>query len=86
VLSACSPPPCTPSSCTAGQVCCIGGAVSAGIATCISAEATGACPGNARLVCATDADCAAVPGTRCATSADGLDQLSCRVPLPAAEP
>jgi hypothetical protein len=78
----CTPPPCTPTSCDAGQVCCVGGGI--GTPTCSAASDTGACPGNSRLVCITDAECAATPGTECLPNPNGGGggQLSCRVPPP----
>jgi hypothetical protein len=78
----CTPPPCTPTSCDAGQVCCVGGGI--GAPTCSVASDTGACQGNSRLVCITDADCAPTPGTQCLPNPNGGGggQLSCRVPPP----
>jgi hypothetical protein len=78
----CTPPACTPTSCAAGEVCCVGGGVNT--PTCTAAEDTGACPGNQRLVCITDAECAPTPGTECLPNpfGGGNGQLSCRVPPP----
>jgi hypothetical protein len=77
----CTPPACTPTSCDAGQVCCVGGGINT--PTCSVASDTGACNGNARLFCATDADCAASPGTVCITNPNGFGGgLSCRLPPP----
>ena len=78
----CTPPPCTPTSCEAGQVCCVGGGVNA--PTCSAASDTGACPGNSRLVCSTDAECAPTAGTQCLPNPNGGGGgvLSCRVPPP----
>jgi hypothetical protein len=69
----CRVPPCTPTSCAAGQLCCAPqGGGGGGVAACVTpvapaADAGGAaavCPGsnanNSRLVCTTDADCASV--------------------------
>ncbi|HTV25857.1 MAG TPA: hypothetical protein VMG12_44475 [Polyangiaceae bacterium] len=79
----CTPPACTPDSCEAGQVCCVGGGI--GTPTCSAASDTGACPGNSRLVCTTDAECAPSPGTECLPNPfGGGAQLSCRVPPPVA--
>jgi hypothetical protein len=79
----CTPPACTPTSCEAGQVCCVGGGINT--PTCSVASDTGACNGNSRLLCATDADCAASPGTVCITNPNGNGGvLSCRVPPPPA--
>jgi hypothetical protein len=77
----CTEPPCTPTSCEAGQVCCVGGGI--GTPTCSAASDTGECGGNSRLVCATDADCAPSAGTQCLPNPfGGGGQLSCRVPPP----
>ena len=78
----CTPPACTPTSCEAGQVCCVGGGI--GTPTCSAPSDTGACNGNSRLVCITDAECAAAPGTLCLPNPNGGGggQLSCRVPPP----
>lgn len=78
----CIPPPCTTTSCAGGQICCVGGQVG-GNATCSTANA-GACPGNSRLLCLVDADCATAAGTLCLTAPNGggNGQLSCRVPPP----
>jgi hypothetical protein len=83
---ACTPAACTPGSCGAGQLCCVGGGGAGGLGAgggapaCAAASAAGACPGNARLVCATDGDCAGVAGTACLTAPNGMGALSCRVP------
>jgi hypothetical protein len=77
----CIPPPCTTTSCMGGQVCCVGGQVG-GNPTCSAANA-GACPGNSRLLCVTDADCAPTAGTLCLLNPNnGMGPLSCRVPPP----
>lgn len=78
-VTVCTPPPCTPTSCDVGQVCCVGGGLG-GNPTCSAASATGACPGNSRLVCITDAECAPTPGTQCLLNPNGGGTLSCRVP------
>jgi hypothetical protein len=81
-VSLCQPPPCTTTSCAMGQVCCVGGQVG-GNPTCSAANA-GVCPGNSRLLCVTDADCAPAAGTLCLPNpgGGGNGQLSCRVPPP----
>lgn len=80
----CTPPPCTPTSCEAGQVCCVGGGV--GTPTCSAATDTGECPGNSRLVCTSNDECAPTAGTQCLPNpgGGGNPQLSCRVPPPPA--
>lgn len=75
----CTAPPCTPTSCAAGQVCCVGGGVNT--PTCAAPSAMSAC-GNSRLVCITDAECAGVPGTVCRLGNNGQGSLSCRTPPP----
>jgi len=77
----CTPPPCTTTSCATGQVCCVGGQVGNN-PTCAAAN-NGACPNNSRLLCTTDADCAAAAGTLCSPAPNGgMGPLSCRVPPP----
>lgn len=77
----CTPPPCTPTSCDAGEVCCVGGGVIT--PTCAAASDTSECPGNSRLVCITDAECAPTAGTECLPNPNGGGGvLSCRVPPP----
>jgi hypothetical protein len=78
----CTAPPCTPTSCATGQVCCVGGGVNN--PTCATASDTAACPGNQRLVCLTDAECAPTPGTECLPNPGGGGNgvLSCRQPPP----
>jgi hypothetical protein len=91
----CRPPVCTPGSCAAGDLCCVGQGGGA-LPTCVTpaapaAGAVAACPGsnanNSRLVCATDADCAsvltAVPGATCNVGPNAAATLlTCRVPPP----
>lgn len=78
----CTPPACTLTSCGEGQVCCVGGQVG-GTPACSAASDTGACPGNSRLLCEGDGDCAAAPGTLCLPPPNGgMGALSCRVPPP----
>jgi hypothetical protein len=77
----CTPPPCTTTSCVEGQVCCVGGQAGNN-PTCLAAN-NGACPNNSRLLCASDADCAAAAGTLCSAPPNGgMGPLSCRVPPP----
>jgi hypothetical protein len=77
----CTPPPCTPTSCEAGEVCCVGGGINN--PTCSAASDTSECPGNSRLVCITDAECAPTAGTECLPNPNGGGGvLSCRVPPP----
>lgn len=80
-FTVCTPPPCTPTSCADGQVCCVGGGLG-GNPTCAAPGATGACNGNSRLVCITDTECAPSPGTECLPPPNGAGALSCRVPPP----
>lgn len=80
-FTVCTPPPCTPTSCADGQVCCVGGGLG-GNPTCGAPAATGACNGNSRLVCITNAECAPSPGTECLPPPNGAGALSCRVPPP----
>lgn len=78
----CTPPACTLTSCGEGQVCCVGGQVG-GTPACSAASDTGACPGNSRLLCETDENCAAAPGTLCLPPPNGgMGAISCRVPPP----
>ncbi|MEY2935636.1 MAG: hypothetical protein RL033_6385 [Pseudomonadota bacterium] len=78
----CTAPACTLTSCMTGQVCCVGGQVG-GTPACSAASDTGTCPGNSRLLCATDVDCAPTPGTFCLPAPNGgMGALSCRVPPP----
>jgi hypothetical protein len=79
----CTPPPCTPTSCGAGQECCVGAQLG-GNPTCVPSDpATQVCPGNSRVVCITDAECEVVAGTACLLNPQGGGSLSCRVPPPA---
>lgn len=82
-VTVCTPPPCTPGGCATGQVCCVGGGLG-GNPTCAAATDTGACQGNSRLVCTTDAECAPSPGTQCLPAPNGMGAVSCRVPPPPA--
>jgi hypothetical protein len=78
----CTPPPCTPTSCGAGQECCVGAQLG-GNPTCAPSDpATAVCPGNSRVVCITDTECEVVPGTACLLNPQGGGSLSCRVPPP----
>jgi hypothetical protein len=71
-FSTCRPPACTPTSCTAGELCCTAGG---GTPTC---QMGTACPMGDRQVCASNADCPAAtpvcrggPPTTCRAPADG---------------
>jgi hypothetical protein len=78
----CTPPPCTPTSCAEGSVCCVGGGINN--PTCLAASDTGECTGNSRLLCITDAECAPTAGSQCLPNPNGGGGgvLSCRQPPP----
>jgi hypothetical protein len=80
-VNVCTPPPCTPTDCAAGTVCCVAGGAQP---ACMASMTPGVCPGNARVFCATDADCVGVAGTQClpAPNGGGGGLLSCRNPPP----